>query len=188
MCFLPIFKPQLRAPLVPGPPPTIEEPSITTPTTQNTFKFSARSLSKFAGVHPDLKAVADRAIELTVQDFGVTEGLRTAERQRLLVSQGRSQTMNSRHITGHAIDVLAYSGKQHTWDIPAYLLIANAFVWAADEVDVAIRWGGAWHIPDIRVCRVKDDPGETMMELYRQTRKRQGRKTFVDAVHFEIPR
>ncbi len=188
MCFLPLFKPQPRHPLVDGPVPSIQEPTISTPVFKSDFKFSGKSKTKLATVQKDLQDVANRAIELTVQDFGITEGIRTVERQRFLVQQGRSQTMNSRHITGHAIDVLAYNGSKHSWELPYYLLVANAFVWAAYEVGVPIRWGGSWSTLDIRACRVKDDPGETMMELYRRTRQRQGRKTFIDAVHFEIPR
>lgn len=37
--------------------------------------------------------------------FTVIEGLRTPERQRQLVAAGASKTQNSRHLTGHAVDL-----------------------------------------------------------------------------------
>ncbi len=74
----------------------------------NNFRFSQRSENNLKGVNPALVQVVRRALELSIVDFGVTEGLRTVERQKELVAKGASQTMNSRHITGHAIDVFAY--------------------------------------------------------------------------------
>lgn len=109
-----------------------------------TFKLSKRSLDNLQGVHPDLVKVVHRAIELTQVDFGVIEGLRTAERQRELKAKGASKTLNSRHITGHAVDVMAYIGSEGRWDWPLYPKIARAFKQAASELGVKIIWGGDW--------------------------------------------
>ena len=47
------------------------------------FKLSTRSKNKLEGVHPDMVAVVERAIELTKVDFGVTYGVRSlAEQER----------------------------------------------------------------------------------------------------------
>ncbi|QTC88121.1 M15 family metallopeptidase [Brevundimonas pondensis] len=108
------------------------------------FRLSSRSLARLEGVHPDLIRVVKRAIELTPVDFGITEGLRTKERQRQLVAQGASRTMNSRHLTGHAVDVVAYIGSEVRWDWPLYPRIAKAFRQAAAELKVPIEWGGDW--------------------------------------------
>lgn len=109
-----------------------------------TFKFSARSLRNLDGLHRDLVRAAHRALELSDVDFVVTEGLRTRERQRQLVAAGASRTMNSRHITGHALDVAAWVGGTVRWDWPLYDRIATAFKAAARELDVQIVWGGDW--------------------------------------------
>lgn len=109
-----------------------------------TFRLSSRSLAKLEGVHPDLVRVVHRAITLTPVDFGITEGLRTKERQRQLVAQGASRTMNSRHLTGHAVDVVAYVGGEVRWDWPLYPRIAKAFREAARIEGVKIVWGGDW--------------------------------------------
>lgn len=108
------------------------------------FKLSKRSVDNLRGVHPDLVKVVRRAIELTEVDFGVIEGLRTIERQRALKASGASMTLNSRHITGHAVDVMAYVGSEGRWDWPLYPRIAKAFKLAAKELGVPIVWGGDW--------------------------------------------
>lgn len=108
------------------------------------FKLSARSLLKLDGVHPHLVSVVKRAMEMTEVDFGITEGRRSVERQKILVEAGASQTMNSRHITGHAVDVVAYIGTHVRWDWPLYDKISKAFKSAADELRIPIIWGGDW--------------------------------------------
>ncbi|HAW1878585.1 TPA: M15 family metallopeptidase, partial [Escherichia coli] len=106
------------------------------------FRFSRRSEKNLEGVKPQLIAVVRRALELTEVDFGITEGLRTKERQKQLVAEGKSQTMNSRHLTGDAVDVVAWVGSQVSWDWPLYEKIAQAFKQAAAELGTAIEWGG----------------------------------------------
>jgi peptidoglycan L-alanyl-D-glutamate endopeptidase CwlK len=108
------------------------------------FSFSARSLSKLDGVHPHLASVAFRAIKLSTVDFAVTEGLRTRERQAQLLAAGATRTMDSRHITGHAIDVAAFVGREMRWDWPLFARIAEAFEEASRRRGVPIVWGGSW--------------------------------------------
>lgn len=109
-----------------------------------TFSLSGRSLSRLEGVHPDLVKVVKRAIELTEVDFGVTEGLRTPERQKELLAAKATTTLKSRHITGHAVDLVAYVGGQVRWDWPLYPKLAAAMKKAASELKVQIVWGGDW--------------------------------------------
>lgn len=108
------------------------------------FKLGLRSKMRLKGVHPDLVRVVHRAIELTEIDFTVLEGLRTTSRQRQLVAAGASKTMNSRHITGHAVDLGAWVGGEVRWDWPLYYKIADAVKQAAKELGVPIEWGGDW--------------------------------------------
>ena len=109
-----------------------------------TFRFSSRSLRNMEGVHPDLVAVAHRALQLTEVDFLVTEGLRTREKQIELVRAGASRTTRSRHLTGHAIDVAAWVAGGVRWDWPLYTEISRAFKQAAFELKIPIVWGGDW--------------------------------------------
>ncbi len=109
-----------------------------------TFKLGRVSLDRMAGVHPDLVRVVKRAIALTTVDFRVTEGRRSIKRQGELVKAGASKTMNSRHLTGHAVDVVALIDGAVRWDWPLYDLIAKAFKAAAKAEGVPLEWGGDW--------------------------------------------
>jgi peptidoglycan LD-endopeptidase CwlK len=108
-------------------------------------KWSARSLKNLQGIHPDLRRVMDRALQESPLDFTVIEGLRTQERQAQLVAEGASRTMNSRHLTGHAVDLIPIGadGKAaFAW--PLYNRLAPAVKAAAAAEGVAIVWGGDW--------------------------------------------
>ncbi|EDV3611771.1 M15 family metallopeptidase [Salmonella enterica subsp. enterica serovar 4,[5],12:i:-] len=108
------------------------------------FKFSQRSENNLKGVNVDLVKIVRRALQLSSVDFGITEGLRTVERQRQLVATGKSQTMNSRHISGHAVDVFAYPTAAGSWEWKYYEQIATAFKQAAKELNIPVEWGGDW--------------------------------------------
>jgi peptidoglycan L-alanyl-D-glutamate endopeptidase CwlK len=106
--------------------------------------LSRRSRDRLVGVHPALIAMVEAAIVRTPIDFMVIEGLRTAERQAALVRAGASRTLNSRHLTGHAVDVCALVEGRVRWDWPLYPRIAGAFKTAALELGTPIVWGGDW--------------------------------------------
>lgn len=108
------------------------------------YKLGLRSKSRLKGVHPDLVAVVKRAIEITEVDFTVLEGMRTRKRQEELVAKGASKTMNSRHLTGHAVDLGAWVDGIVRWDWPLYYKIADAMLQAAKELNVRVEWGGHW--------------------------------------------
>lgn len=108
-------------------------------------QYSKRSLRNLQGIHPDLRRVIDRALRDSPLDFIVIEGLRTKERQAEMVRTGASRTMNSRHITGHAVDLvpIGADGKAaFAW--PLYDRLAPAVKAAAQTEGVAIVWGGDW--------------------------------------------
>lgn len=108
-----------------------------------------RDKARLIGVHPDLVKVIERAAQLTPIDFIVTEGKRTMQRQRELVHSGASQTLLSRHLTGHAVDIAPRVAGVIRWDWPLFHRIAPAFKQAAHELAVAVEWGGDWkRFPD----------------------------------------
>lgn len=146
------------------------------------FKLSQRSLDRLEGVKKELADVVKRAIEITEIDFGVTEGLRTVEKQRELVERGASQTMASKHITGDAVDLVAYIGPKVCWELTVYDEIADAMRQAAKELDVNLRWGAAWH----KQLTGVDMTAEELMNEYIDLRRSQGRRPFIDAPHFEL--
>ena len=112
------------------------------------MSLSERSEKNLTGVHPDLVSVVRRADELIDADSGlsfiVTEGVRTAVRQAELVKAGASRTMNSKHLTGRAVDLAAVVSGGVRWDWPLYAKLAEAMKKASSELGVPIVWGGDW--------------------------------------------
>ena len=147
------------------------------------FELSARSLRNLEGVNEKLVWVVKYAIQVTRVDFGVIEGLRTKERQWELVKSGASKTMNSKHLTGHAVDLMAYIGSRASWELNLYDDIADAMRLGAIEVGVPVRWGGAWNVSDIREW---DGTMQDAMDYYVDERRSQGRRPFIDGPHFEL--
>lgn len=105
-------------------------------------KLGSRSRSRLVGVHSDLVLVVGRAIQLTELDFTVLEGRRSLARQKKLVARGASKTMNSRHLTGHAVDLGALEGGEVSWHWPYYDKIHAAMKQASRELGIPIQWGG----------------------------------------------
>ena len=147
------------------------------------FKFSTRSQEKLIGVDSELKEIVSLAITYTKIDFGVIEGVRTVAQQKALVESGASQTMDSKHLKGRAVDLMAYVNGRGCWELNVYDDIADAMKRAAIEIDVAVRWGAAWTVTDIREW---NGTMEEAMNSYVDTRRGQGRRPFIDAPHFEL--
>ncbi len=103
------------------------------------FNLSRKSLSKLNGIHADLSKIVLRAIQLTTVDFMVVEGLRTVARQKVLVADGKSKTMNSRHLTGHAVDLYPLVNGRIDW--PSCVKVVKAMQQAAKEFGIKIRCG-----------------------------------------------
>ena len=132
-----------------------------------------RSLSRLEGVHPDLVRVVKKAAALSSLDFTVLEGLRTQARQKQLMDLGATRTMNSRHLTGHAVDLAPMVGGTVRWDWPLYHQLAEVVRSASTSENVPIRWGGTW-----KLLSAINGP-ITAKVLSR---------SFPDGPHFELPR
>ncbi|NDJ56824.1 M15 family metallopeptidase [Enterobacteriaceae bacterium 4M9] len=119
-------------------------------------KFSAHSEKNLANIHPDLIRIVRRCLEISRDDFCVIEGLRSVERQKQLVREGLSKTQNSRHLTGHAVDIAPVIHGKIPWNHwQSFEVLAESMKKSAQELGINIIWGGDW-------------------------------KTFKDGVHFEL--
>lgn len=117
-------------------------------------KLNARSRKALVGVHPDLVRVVELAAERCTVPIVVTEGRRDQERQAMLVAAGKSWTLNSRHLTGHAVDLV--DADNFGYEAPDMEQIAQAMKDAAAELKVPIVWGGDWKsrdTPHFELCR-----------------------------------
>ncbi len=114
--------------------------------------FGKRSEANLRGVHPDLVRVVRKALTMLPEhlDMTVLEGLRTLERQRQLKRAGATRTLNSRHITGHAVDLAPLIGgtipkdKRGEWDFKRFKELSVYVKKAAAIEKVPIVWGGDW--------------------------------------------
>tara|TARA_R110000822_G_scaffold114018_2_gene245409 strand:+ start:755 stop:1210 length:456 start_codon:yes stop_codon:yes gene_type:complete len=148
-----------------------------------TYKLSQRSLDRLEGVDERLVAVVKQAITITKIDFGVICGLRTVEMQKKLVARGASKTMKSKHITGHAVDLMAYISGRGSWEHSVYDDIGDAMKEAGDTLGVRLRWGAAWHINDLRKW---EGTMEQAMNNYIDVRRSANRRPFIDCPHWEL--
>ena len=135
------------------------------------FILSQKSLRRLEGVNPALVQVVKRAIQITPIDFIVVEGLRTKERQAYLVEKGASKTMNSRHLTGDAVDLAPIVDNKVSWDWKHFYPLAEAVKEAAKQLRTEVRWGGNWD----KLSETEFVNGKTELS-----------KTFPDGPHFEI--
>lgn len=143
------------------------------------FYFGKRSKGRLSGVHSDLNLVFGEVIKRSPIDFGIAEGLRSIERQRELFKENATQTMDSKHLYGDAVDVAALRDGKYSDKIEDYILIAEVVKDVADEFGINIRWGGAWVILS-QVTSAKEAYKE-----YINRKLSAGEKPFVDGMHFE---
>lgn len=146
--------------------------------------LNARSLERLKGVHPDLVAVVHAAVGMSDIDIEVSEGLRSLQRQQELVAKGASQTLDSRHLTGHAVDLVPVIGGQMDWSHwDPFFRIAGFMRDAAKHLDVRMEWGAVW---DKDLASLADPQQES--EWYAARRRLKGKKAFLDGPHFQLNR
>ena len=123
------------------------------------FKLSNRSMRELVGVHPVLAFAVTEAIKHTTQDFMVLDGLRTVREQEKNVARGVSKTMDSYHLYGLAVDLVAYVDGEPSWDKEHYAPIANAMKYVIEKYDLPIEWGydmWGWDLPHWQMTGYKN--------------------------------
>lgn len=150
------------------------------------FSLGLRSKQELQGVHPKLVAVVERAIQITEQDFGVHDGLRTHAEQVEYMRRGVSRTSRSKHLVqhdgyGHAVDLVPYINGKLRWEHEPCYLIAEAVRKAADALGVRIRWGGNWG--ELSGSKA---PPHILQREYAESRIRSGQTAFLDSPHYEL--
>ena len=146
--------------------------------------LSPTQLRKLTGVHNDLVRVLERAASMGSR-FRVDQGVRTLAEQRRLVASGASQTLDSRHLTGHAADLYPLDDVDHDavpWDWDDFYPLAEQIRAAAEAEGVPIRWGGGWVLLNGTTKSAK-----ALVADYSAARRAAGRKPFLDGPHFELP-
>jgi peptidoglycan L-alanyl-D-glutamate endopeptidase CwlK len=149
-----------------------------------------RSLHYLQGVHTDLVRVVARANQI-IEDlnplagFQVTEGRRSLLKQEQLVRSGASRTMHSRHLTGHAVDLMATICEEGRWEFNLYYRVALAMRRAAVETRTQVEWGGCW--ASLVGLGDSEDAIAAAVGKYSARAKAAGLRPFLDGVHFQLP-
>lgn len=111
------------------------------------IKLDDRSKAAVEGVNPalyKLTCLVFKRLEGTEYRIVITEGLRTPKRQQVLLSSGKSSTLNSRHLTGHAVDFAVFLNGELTWVFEHYEKIAQIWKECSRDAGTQITWGGDW--------------------------------------------
>jgi peptidoglycan L-alanyl-D-glutamate endopeptidase CwlK len=148
------------------------------------YTLSLRSKTELVGVHPDLVRVVEKAIQITTQDFGVHDGLRTMREQEEYIAKGASRTRNSKHLKqpdgfGHAVDLVPYINGKLRWEWGAIWPIARAVRMASAEQGVSLIWGGVWD-------RRLGDLDLVLQDAVEEYCKRHPGPDFLDGPHYQL--
>ena len=147
--------------------------------------LSQTSLRILATANPKLQLLCKEAIKESPVDFRVTEALRTMSRQKHLVDIGASQTLDSRHLTGDAVDLVPWDDGPR-WEWPLIYRMAEHIREIALANSISIRWGGVWDLNQSFTYTVA--PPEELVIAYVARQKAKGKKAFLDGPHFELCR
>lgn len=155
--------------------------------------FTEADRAKLNLINAQLAQVVYLAAQTSLVGLRVTEGMRTPTRQAELVRKGASKTLDSRHLTGHAVDLAPMVDGELRWDWPLFYPMASVMRYAAIKLDVPIRWGGVWD----RALKDLPESAEgiegAVLEYVIREKERQrkaGKKNpsvLIDGPHFEIP-
>jgi peptidoglycan LD-endopeptidase CwlK len=155
-----------------------------------TYVLGARSLANLKGVDPALIAVAERAIQISEQDFGFTEPqVRTLAEEEAKVASGASHTLKSHHLVqangyGGACDAVPWDGAKFVWEWPRIFLVARAFQMAFAELKTEGTWGGVWD----KLMSEYGDPQAAEAAYVARMKAAGHARVFVDGPHFELGR
>jgi peptidoglycan L-alanyl-D-glutamate endopeptidase CwlK len=148
------------------------------------YTLSQKSKKTLIGVKPNLVKVVEKAITITQVDFGVLEGVRTLELQKKYVAQGKSRTLDSKHLSGDAVDLVAYVNGKVSWEEDCYFAIAAAMQLAAIEYQVIVGWGGVWDTSLNKLSHNLDKEVKGYWTRFKA--KNPKRVPFFDGPHFEL--
>ena len=140
------------------------------------YSFSKTSASRLATCHEDLQKIANLAIKVSAVDFGIAEGHRSIERQKMLYAAGKSKIDGTTKKGKHnydpslAFDVYAYVKGKASYSERDLCYIGGVMKACAEilhdqgMIYHKLRWGGNW-----------DGDGQIVTD--------QG---FIDLPHFEL--
>ena len=103
-------------------------------------KFGKRSKERLRGVDTRLVNVLNELIK--IMDVTIIEGLRSKQRQEILLKEGKTKTKFSKHIEGKAVDIAPYPIDWEDRDRFHYM--GGMIRGIAKQLNINVRWGGDW--------------------------------------------
>jgi peptidoglycan L-alanyl-D-glutamate endopeptidase CwlK len=97
---------------------------------------------RLKGVDSTLVTIITKSAENLPFDVTVSEGLRSIETQKKYVAEGKSKTMNSKHLTGEAADLYPIVGG--AIDNSKFKELADEIKKQASTQFAIVEWGGDW--------------------------------------------
>ena len=85
-------------------------------------------------------------------DISLREVQRFPDRQRQLVAEGTSQTLNSKHLKALAADIILFENGQPVWDAGHKDYLTLGEYWE----NLGGTWGGRWSFKDAVHFKYKD--------------------------------
>lgn len=120
------------------------------------FKYGKRSRENLDGVSPDVKALANLALEYSKIDMSIIDGFRTSKQQKKLFDKGLSELDGSNGISDHqtrmAIDFIPYVKGLDIWNVSepevaqVWLECYRGWLRAAMKLNLALEFGLGYDI------------------------------------------
>ena len=152
------------------------------------MNLSRRDLERLAGVHPLLAETVRVCYAMSPLPLTVLEGLRTLDRQREYVRIGASRTLDSRHLTGHAVDLGVLDGADVSWHWPLYYRLAILMRQAAEVTGAKLVWGGVWDKRMDEYTRTCAEEVRMYGNRWHKTHPGEGGGPLLDGPHYELAR
>lgn len=108
------------------------------------YNFSNISKKILSTVDKRLQTLMLASIYNSPYDFKITEGIRTLERQKELLAQGKTRTLKSYHLIGKAVDICILINGKASWDFKLYKEVSEHIKNEARKLGYRITWGGDW--------------------------------------------
>jgi peptidoglycan L-alanyl-D-glutamate endopeptidase CwlK len=103
------------------------------------------------GVNQKLIDLFGLVKDITPIKFTITEGVRTKERQQQLFNEGKTKILQSKHLTGDAIDICPLINNKLDYDArDDIMFLQGLFYGVASQMGIGIRVGSLWDNKSIK--------------------------------------
>lgn len=147
--------------------------------------LSETSLRRLEGVDPRLVECVEKVSGMLADlNLQVLEGKRTEAEHTLYYEKGVAHKPDhSAHLYGYAVDLGVFIGERLCLEQEIYDDVAQSMVYAAREVGIKLRWGGAPQVDDMRL---HEGFIEDLTNDWIDHRRDRQKRPIVDLHHFEI--